>query len=765
MVGSTSEVHAPSGPASGAGGSSRLESSGSGSAVQERRRAPGGAPQQQRRRGIKGTVASLAPTPAITVIESARIIQAAQLMAAKKMDCVLAVNAQGQLSGILTDKDIAYRVVAGGLDIRTTTVRDVMTRDPVAVFATGPRNDALGVMVGRRFRHLPVISRASAKVKEEDEDADEEDLGSQDGSAAAAGETSEGNSDSDSDSDDGGTNVVGVLDITRCVFDKLDELARKVAQSSTECPDLAAVLRGKEKEAEKEADKEKDGEAKPKILGATPGQSVVAAAALMRDTHETGVLVVAPAKDANLETISVPVPALVGILTTKDIVARVVAQGLDPTQTRIDSVMTPNPKNAQQTTSILDALKLLHGKYPLCTLTILTAGHYLHLPVCDGATPIGLVDVLTLTISMLEYMLTGNQSTIAVPETSGPLWNQFWNSTWSTADSESNAGSEAYSDDHPVNLNHGRYSTLSSTTSNTYYNSNLSARNSYLNGSSQQRSTIPAQVRSPISHYHDPTTTHLQQQQLQLQQHLQLQQQQLQQLQQQSVMNAISIARSNGGATSPTTNNGGSMYEESSGTRVGIKLTDLTRGKVLRFSIVNNTTLDELKAIAAGRLGVPATGANGIGKLSYEDDDGDWVLLSGDADLDDAIGMARRLGEKLNVRAGDILPQNHVGSEQFSVSAEAAAVAAAAAAAAEAAVVTASTRGYVVGDDGNKRVVSATDNNGSGSAGSAGRSGGNSVFDILRDAPLPVNVAISAGIVVAAAFVLSRLSANSSGRY
>jgi hypothetical protein len=43
------------------------------------------------------------------------IVQAAQLMAAKRADAVLAVNSDGQLSGILTDKDIAYRVVAEGL--------------------------------------------------------------------------------------------------------------------------------------------------------------------------------------------------------------------------------------------------------------------------------------------------------------------------------------------------------------------------------------------------------------------------------------------------------------------------------------------------------------------------------------------------------------------------------------------------------------------------------------------------------------------------
>ncbi|KAJ3352735.1 hypothetical protein HDU83_007683 [Entophlyctis luteolus] len=619
----------------------------------------------------KGTVASLHPSPAITVIETARIIQAAQLMAAKKMDCVLAVNANGQLSGILTDKDIAYRVVANGLDIRTTTVRDVMTRDPVAVFETGPRNDALGVMVGRRFRHLPVISK-----------------GSDDGL-----NNNMTNGDENDSSDDGGTNVVGVLDITKCVFDKLDELSRKVQADglANRCPDLLSVVRSKTSP----------------VSQLERGDSIQDAAILMRDHHETGVLVVDMGK-----------LTLEGILTTKDVVSRCVAQGLEADETAVEDIMTPNPKSASPSTSILDALKLLH------------AGHYLHLPVCDGATPIGLVDVLTLTISMLDYMLAGNQTSSTTAETSGPLWNQFWNSTWSAVDSESNAGSEAFSDDHPPHAmpaaSPARFSNVSS---NTYYApSAASNRGSY----PQQRTSLPAQVRSPVTHYSDIPGQGLaasaaaiqQQQQFQLQQQLQAQQQQQQQQMQMQYARSI-------GATSPTTNNGESVYNDDS--RVGIKLTDAGRGKVLRFHVTNTTTLAELRAIVAGRLGLDKGGVGpGIGKLSYEDDDGDWVLLSSDSDLDDAIGMARRLGEKLNVRVGDVLQRG--GEEE-----------------AQTQIVGIPTPGAasVSKDDG---------------ADSKNASNG-SVVDFLKDAPLPVNVAISAGIVVAAAFVLSRLSHTGGGRY
>ena len=131
------------------------------------------------------TVSSLKPSPAIIILESAKIIQVCQLMAAKRTDAVLVVGEEGDLVGILTDKDIAFRVVAEGLDVRTTPVSQVMTTDPIAVFDKGNRNEALNIMVSRRFRHLPVISEGES----EDHEA-------------------------------GGTSVVGLLDITKCVFDR-----------------------------------------------------------------------------------------------------------------------------------------------------------------------------------------------------------------------------------------------------------------------------------------------------------------------------------------------------------------------------------------------------------------------------------------------------------------------------------------------------------------------------------------------------------------
>lgn len=85
------------------------------------------------RKAKPGTVLFMRPNAPLTVQESSNILQVAQTMAAHRADAVLVVRAPAQpgenvtLTGILTDKDLAFRVVAQGLDVRGTKVNKVMT--------------------------------------------------------------------------------------------------------------------------------------------------------------------------------------------------------------------------------------------------------------------------------------------------------------------------------------------------------------------------------------------------------------------------------------------------------------------------------------------------------------------------------------------------------------------------------------------------------------------------------------------------------------
>jgi CBS domain-containing protein len=81
--------------------------------------------------------------------------------AAKMMrdeDVGLAPIVEGQkLVGMLTDRDIAIRVVAEGKDPQTTTVREVATTRLVTIDPKQDLADALRLMAQNQVRRLPVV--------------------------------------------------------------------------------------------------------------------------------------------------------------------------------------------------------------------------------------------------------------------------------------------------------------------------------------------------------------------------------------------------------------------------------------------------------------------------------------------------------------------------------------------------------------------------------------------------------------------------------
>lgn len=84
------------------------------------------------------------------------VSKAAKLMAAKNVGALMVVEG-GRLVGIFTERDVVFRVVARGLDARTTAVSEVMSPAPHTVHPDKPFGYALLVMHENGFRHLPVV--------------------------------------------------------------------------------------------------------------------------------------------------------------------------------------------------------------------------------------------------------------------------------------------------------------------------------------------------------------------------------------------------------------------------------------------------------------------------------------------------------------------------------------------------------------------------------------------------------------------------------
>lgn len=81
--------------------------------------------------------------------------------------------------------------------------------------------------------------------------------------------------------------------------------------------------------------------------------SVRDAARLMREHHTTAVCVME--NDGK---------KIAGIFTSKDVVLRVIAAGLDARTCSVVRVMTPHPDTAPPTLSIQEALRKMHGTHP-----------------------------------------------------------------------------------------------------------------------------------------------------------------------------------------------------------------------------------------------------------------------------------------------------------------------------------------------------------------------------------------------------------------
>jgi CBS domain-containing protein len=81
---------------------------------------------------------------------------AAEIMAQKRAGAVMVVEHE-RLVGIFTERDALFRVIARGLDARTTRLADVMTVNPETV---GPKTSygyALIMMQENGFRNAPVV--------------------------------------------------------------------------------------------------------------------------------------------------------------------------------------------------------------------------------------------------------------------------------------------------------------------------------------------------------------------------------------------------------------------------------------------------------------------------------------------------------------------------------------------------------------------------------------------------------------------------------
>lgn len=109
------------------------------------------------------TLSELIKDRKVYSIDSARtVLEAARFMMEHNVGA-LPVLRNGELVGILSERDIMNRVVAVGRTPGTTAVSEVMTANPRAVPGDETIEECLFIMREFGFRHLPIVDGKDLK--------------------------------------------------------------------------------------------------------------------------------------------------------------------------------------------------------------------------------------------------------------------------------------------------------------------------------------------------------------------------------------------------------------------------------------------------------------------------------------------------------------------------------------------------------------------------------------------------------------------------
>ena len=103
-----------------------------------------------------GNVRELMTERPKTCDASASVIDAAKLMAREDIGPIPVVESD-RLVGLVTDRDIAIRVVAEGRDPQSTTVGEIASKDLATVGPDDDLDQALTLMARHQVRRLPVV--------------------------------------------------------------------------------------------------------------------------------------------------------------------------------------------------------------------------------------------------------------------------------------------------------------------------------------------------------------------------------------------------------------------------------------------------------------------------------------------------------------------------------------------------------------------------------------------------------------------------------
>jgi CBS domain-containing protein len=95
--------------------------------------------------------------PVAKISADLNIVEACRMLEERNVGCLI-VESDGKLCGVITDRDIALKVTGAQRDPQKTTVKEIMTADPIRVFEDRDLHHLTSLMRTYHVRRVPIVN-------------------------------------------------------------------------------------------------------------------------------------------------------------------------------------------------------------------------------------------------------------------------------------------------------------------------------------------------------------------------------------------------------------------------------------------------------------------------------------------------------------------------------------------------------------------------------------------------------------------------------
>ena len=113
---------------------------------------------------FKDPISCLSLRKVLTVKEGSHVSQAIKIMQDYKVGSILIVDTQNKVKGIMTERDVLFKVVSKHSDLSKIKVDEIMTKDPHCLMIGDTIAHVMQNMYVGGYRHVPIIDKEKRPI-------------------------------------------------------------------------------------------------------------------------------------------------------------------------------------------------------------------------------------------------------------------------------------------------------------------------------------------------------------------------------------------------------------------------------------------------------------------------------------------------------------------------------------------------------------------------------------------------------------------------